>query len=158
MIDNKKRLDKAFNRGEVIYYLDECMFTVKTFMTTDWAPKKMNVTVKSSEFNTQSTAFLGAIREGHGMFYYKMYDRAVDAHHFTLYLQQLRKRHGDGRFILYMDSLPVHKSKVVMKEMEALDIEPMWAPIYSPQYNPIEMVFSQLKAGAKRLRLQDMLK
>ena len=49
---NKKLLDKAFTRKEVTYYLDECMFTVKTFMTTDWSPKRMNVTVKTSEFNT----------------------------------------------------------------------------------------------------------
>ena len=29
---NKKRLDKEASREEVTYYLDECMFTVKTFM------------------------------------------------------------------------------------------------------------------------------
>jgi len=61
---NLKRLNKAERRKEVTYFLDECMFTVKTFMTLDWSPKNMNVTVKSSEFNTQSTAFLGAIRYG----------------------------------------------------------------------------------------------
>ena len=79
---NKKRLDKAVRKKEVIYWLDECMFTVKTFMTLDWSPKLMNITVKSSDFNTQSTAFLGVIREGHGMFYWKCYDRVVKTHHF----------------------------------------------------------------------------
>ena len=69
-----------------MYYLDECMFTVKTFMTTDWSPKRMNVTVKSSEFNTQSTAFLGVISDGKGMFYHKCYDRAVNVHNFKLFL------------------------------------------------------------------------
>ena len=86
IILNKKRLEKAFKDGEVTYYLDECMFTVKTFMQIDWSPKKMNVTVKSSEFNTQSTAFLGVIREGKGMFYWKTYDRAVKTHTFILFL------------------------------------------------------------------------
>ena len=52
IIRNKKLLDKAYRDKETVYYLDECMFTVKTFMTTDWSPKRMNVTVKSSEFNT----------------------------------------------------------------------------------------------------------
>ena len=63
------------------------MFTVKTFMTTDWSPKRMNVTVKSSEFNTQSTAFLGVITDREGMFYYKTYDRAVNSHNFILFLR-----------------------------------------------------------------------
>jgi len=135
-------LDQAARRKEVTYFLDECMFTVKTFMKNDWSPKRMNVTVKSSEFNTQSTAFLGVIREGHGMFYWKCYDRAVNTHNFILFLRQLRKRHGTGRCNLYMDSLPVHRSVKVKEEMEELDIEPIWAPIYSPDYNPIELVFS----------------
>ena len=26
-----------------IYYIDECMFTVKTYLQTDWAPKRLNV-------------------------------------------------------------------------------------------------------------------
>ena len=52
IILNKKLLDKAYRDKVPVYYLDECMFTVKMFMTSDWSPKKMNVTVKSSEFNT----------------------------------------------------------------------------------------------------------
>ena len=139
---NKKRLDKAARRKEVTYYLNECMFTVKTFMTTDWSPKKMNVTVKSSEFNTQSTAFLGVIAEGKGMFYWKCYDRAVNAHNFVLFLHQLRKRHGKGRFNIYMDNLRVHKSFKSLEAMEEFDIEPLWAPIYSPDYNLIEFFLS----------------
>ena len=111
-------------------------------MNIDWSPKRMNVTVKSSEFNTQSTAFLGVIKEGEGMFYWKTYDRAVKTHHFCLFLGQLRKKHGDGRFNLYMDNLRVHKSNKSMKTMEELDIDPIWAPIYSPDFNPIEFVFS----------------
>ena len=52
IILNKKLLDKAYRWKEPVYYLDECMFTVKTFMTTDWSPKRIKITVKSSEFNT----------------------------------------------------------------------------------------------------------
>ena len=122
LASNKKTLDKAWRRKEVTYFLDECMYTVKTFMTHDWSPKRMNVTVKSSEFNTQSTAFLGVIASGKGMFYWKCYDRSVDGHKFDLFLRQLRKRHGKGRFNLYMDNLRVHKSKQVMETMDELDI------------------------------------
>jgi transposase len=102
----------------------------------------MNAPFKSSEFNTQSTAFLGVISDGRGMFHHKCYDRAVNTHLFVLFLEQLRKKHGRGRFNLYMDNLRVHTSKLSMEKMEELNIQPMFAPIYEPDYNPIELVFS----------------
>ena len=154
----KKRLDKAERHKTPIYFIDECMFTVKTFLNTDWSPKRMNVTVKSSEFNTQSTAFLGAISEDKGLVLYRTYNRAVKTDNYIEFLQQLRKVHSKGRFILYMDSLSVHKCIKATKAYDDLDIESLYAPIYSPEYNPIEMMFAKLKALMKRLRLQDRVK
>ena len=57
-----------------------------------------------------------------------------------------------------MDNLRVHTSKLSMEKMEELNIQPMFAPIYEPDYNPIELVFSQMKLMMKRYRLQDMVK
>ena len=79
-------------------------------------------------------------------------------HTFILYLRQLRVKHGRGRFNLYMDNLRVHTSNKVKVVMDELDIVPIFAPVYEPEYNPIELVFSQMKAMMKRLRLQDMVK
>ena len=42
--------------------------------------------------------------------------------------------------------------------MQELDFIPCWAPIYSPDYNPIEFYFSILKRLVKRERLQDIVK
>ena len=55
-----------------------------------------------------------------------------------------------------MDSLRVHNSNLSWNEYWELDIEPIFTPIYSPDYNSIEYVFSILKRIVKRLRLQDM--
>ena len=41
-----------------------------------------------------------------------------------------------------MNNLRVHWINKSFEAMNELDIEPMWAPVYSPDYNPIEMVFS----------------
>ena len=73
---------------------------------------------------------------------YQTFDRAVDTKKFIGFLHKLRKKHGPGRFYLYMDNLSVHKSKRSMSTYSELDIEPIWAPIYSPDYNPIELCFS----------------
>lgn len=57
-----------------------------------------------------------------------------------------------------MDSLKVHICNNVMDMYKELDIDIILAPIYSPEYNPIEMMFSKMKRIVKRLRLQDMVK
>ena len=113
----------------------------------------MSVEAKSTQFNIQSTAFLGAIAKDKGLFFWNTYDRSVNTTKFIRFLKQLRKKHGEGRFYLYMDNLKVHKSNASIAEMEELNIFPMWAPIYSPDYNPIEMMFAKLKGIVKRMRL-----
>ena len=73
---------------------------------------------------------------------YKTYDRSVNIERYIEFLKLLRRKHGEGAIVLYMDSLSVHKSKVVMKMYEELNIYHILAPVYSPEYNPIEMMFS----------------
>ena len=91
------------------------------------------------------------------MVHYALYDRAVNTDRFIEFLHELRERHGRGRFVLYMDSLTVHKSNRAWDTYKELNIEPLYSPVYSPDYNPIEMMFSKLKGIVKRMRLKDMV-
>ena len=52
-----------------------------------------------------------------------------------------------------MDNLSVHKSREVRERMDELSIAYIFAPAYSPEYNPIEAVFSIFKNYIKRQRL-----
>ena len=49
-----------------------------------------------------------------------------------------------------MDNLPAHKKAGVRRAIEAAGAELRYLPPYSPDFNPIEMAFSQLKALLKR--------
>ena len=70
------------------------------------------------------------------------FDRSVNTDKYVEFLSQLRKKHGKGWFILYMDSLSVHKSKIACEMYDLLDIEVILTPVYSPDKNPIDMMFS----------------
>jgi len=48
--------------------------------------------------------------------------------------------------IVIMDNLPTHKIAGVTKAIEAADAMAIYLPAYSPDLNPIEQVFSKLKA------------
>jgi transposase len=52
-------------------------------------------------------------------------------------------RQGDT---VIMDNLPAHKVQGVREAIEAADASLLYLPPYSPDFNPIEMVFSKLKA------------
>ena len=72
--------------------------------------------------------------------------------HFIPYLKQL-KRLNPRPFALFMDQLSVHKGKEVVPWYERLDIKPIYNVGYSPEFNPIEASFSQVKRGYSRERL-----
>ena len=44
-----------------------------------------------------------------------------------------------------MDNLSVHKTLAAQTAYRHLDIKPIFNLAYSPEYNPIELVFSQVK-------------
>ena len=51
-----------------------------------------------------------------------------------------------------MDNLSVHKTPRVLDEMSKLNFIPIYNTIYSPQHNPIEMIFSKVKHHFKSLK------
>ena len=118
----------------------------------------MNVEVKATETNMEATAFLGVISTGKGIFHYRTWKKSVNTEKYIEFLRELRKKHGKGKINIVMDSLRVHDANLSWNEYLDLNIEPIFTPIYSPDYNSIEMVFSKLKRIVKRLRLRDMLK
>ena len=56
-------------------------------------------------------------------------------------------------FALFLDQLACHKSKVSNIVYRQLNISPILNVSYSPEYNPIETAFSQVKHEFKRNRL-----
>jgi len=54
--------------------------------------------------------------------------------------------------ILIMDCLSTHKMKIISEMVEFVGANVLYLPPYSPDFNPIETVFSQVKADLKKLK------
>lgn len=52
--------------------------------------------------------------------------------------------------IVIMDNLGSHKGPAVRAAIEAAGARLLFLPPYSPDFNPIEMAFSKLKAGLRK--------
>lgn len=72
---------------------------------------------------------------------------------FLEYLRELRRKNGTKRIAVFMDNLAVHKGDEVLTEMTKLNMVRIFNVPYSPEFNPIESVFSIVKQQFKRDRL-----
>ena len=60
---------------------------------------------------------------------------------------------GEVPIALFMDTASIHKSKDVKPWYPESDIKPVFNVAYSPDFNPIEAVFSKVKSLFNRSRL-----
>ena len=65
---------------------------------------------------------------------------------FIAYVEQVLVPELSEGDIVIMDNLPAHKVKGVRQAIEKAGATLLYLPPYSPDFNPIEMAFSKLKA------------
>jgi transposase len=97
----------------------------------------------------KTTTFVGGLRLG-GMTAPMVLDGAMNGSAFVAYVEQVLAptlRPGD---VVVMDNLPAHKLAAVREAIERAGAELRFLPPYSPDFNPIEMAFSKLKAFLKK--------
>src|SRR5690349_14164219 len=69
----------------------------------------------------------------------------MDGEVFGVYVQRVllpTLRPGDG---VVMDNLPAHKHPQIRLIIESVGANVLYLPPYSPDYNPIEMIWSKVK-------------
>ena len=97
----------------------------------------------------KTTTFVGALRL-EGMTAPMILDGAMHGAAFLAYVEQVLVPSLAPGDIVMMDNLPAHKPAAVRKAIETVGAELRFLPPYSPDFNPIEMAFSKLKAFLKK--------
>lgn len=93
----------------------------------------------------RTTTFVGALTLG-GMTAPWVIDGAMDGEMFLLWVQtQLVPLLQPGDAVI-LDNLPAHKPKAIREVVEAAGAVFLFLPPYSPDFNPIGLAFSKLKA------------
>lgn len=93
----------------------------------------------------KTSSFIGCLSQD-GMIAPYVLDGAVNAELFSAYVEQVLVPAMHPGDIVVMDNLAVHKVAAVCRAIEAAGAQLLFLPPYSPDLNPIEMVFSQMKA------------
>jgi transposase len=98
----------------------------------------------------KTTTFIGALRHD-GLTAPTVIDGAINGPLFLAYVeQQLVPTLQDGDIVI-MDNLASHKVVGVRKAIEKVGARVVYLPPYSPDFNPIEMVFAKLKDLVRRI-------
>jgi len=73
-------------------------------------------------------------------------DGPMNGEAFLAYIEQVLVPELASGDVVVMDNLPAHKVTGVRKAIERAGAQLLYLPPYSPDFNPIEMAFSKLKA------------
>lgn len=79
-------------------------------------------------------------------------DGAMDGPHFLAYVEQILAptlKKGD---IVFMDNVSTHLVEGVEETIEARRASVYYLPAYSPDFNPIEQLFSKFKAFLRKMK------
>jgi transposase len=118
-----------------------------------WGPTNQRVNYATPQGHWKTTTFVAAFRLT-GLFAPLVVDGALTGELFAAYVRQHlapQLRPGD---ILVMDNLQTHKVKAVAEAVQAVDARVVYLPPYSPDFNPIEQVFSKVKTELRRRELR----
>ena len=125
------------------------MITKSTVPNKEWSAKNTNVSIEYSNINKQTTAIISAISLQRGIDLTMTFDNSVNILKFKEYLDELRRIYFFDDICIYMDNLSVHRSREIRDRMDDLYFGYVYGPPYSPDFNPIESVFSIFKRSMK---------
>ncbi|MEE8578389.1 MAG: IS630 family transposase [Hyphomicrobium sp.] len=132
-----------------LVFIDETGASTKMARRYGRAPRGERCRAPVPHGHWKTTTFVGALRLK-GMTAPMVLDGAMHGAAFLAYVEQVLVPTLTPGDIVIMDNLPAHKSLAVRHAIEAAGAELRFLPPYSPDFNPIEMAFSKLKAFLKK--------
>ena len=121
------------------------MVTKSSMPTHAWSRKNERIKLDYWQYQSNPIAVLAGVSEQMGTDLVMLFDYSVDKKKFKVYLDELRARYFFDDLCIYFDNLSVHKSLEIRERMDELGIAYIYSPIYSPDLNPVEYVFSMAK-------------
>ena len=115
-----------------------------------WARRGQRCRAPIPHGHWKTITFTGALRL-QGMTAPWVLDGTMNVNAFRAYVEQVlvpTLTHGD---IVVMDNLAVHHHPAIRAAIEACGARLYYLPSYSPEFNPIERAFSQLKAFLRKV-------
>lgn len=96
-------------------------------------------------YRGQKTTVIGAISQSHWLAM-RTLSGSMRTHDFHEFIQQDLLPHLKPDHVLVLDNLPIHKHPEILQTLKNAGITVVFLPPYSPEFNPIEMLWSKVKS------------
>ena len=131
-----------------LVFIDETWTKTNMAPLRGWSPLGQRLPAKVPHGHWTTMTFLAALRHDRVEAPWLL-EGPINGESFRLYIDRVlipTLRPGD---IVIMDNLGSHRSIAVRRALRAVGAKLFFLPKYSPDLNPIEMLFSKLKHGLR---------
>lgn len=140
-------------RSDQLVFVDESGCDKRVgFRRTGWSP--LGVTpVQISQFHRGQRYHILPAYAQDGVVISDIYQGSTDATVFESFIQRLLRhcrRFPEPRSVIVMDNASFHRSERVQQLCADAGVKLLYLPPYSPDFNPIEEFFAELKAYIKK--------
>jgi len=136
-----------------LIFIDETWTKTNMVRLRGRAPRGERLIGKTPYGHWQTTTLIAALGIK-GMHCAAVIDGAINADAFEAFVEQVLVAQLKPGDIVIMDNLSSHKRAHVRELIEATGAELLYLPPYSPDLNPIEMVFSKIKRLLRKLGIR----
>ena len=150
-------MEQAKRDGCVLVFADEICFTKRSLKLREWSSKNTSLTVDQEDVYVGYRTALASMTAERGICTVHVYEQPIKVPEFCVHLMALRGKAGDRPIALFVDNLWVHKDAKARELMAKLRIRPIYNVAYSPEFNPIEAVFSKVKRQFSCQRLHNLV-
>ena len=133
-----------------LVFIDEFGATTNMTRTRARGPRGKRVVSKTPHGHWKILSTIAALSAG-GMLGYGAFDGATDTQTFLTFVRDGLIEHLQPGQVVVLDNLPAHKSPKIDELIESVGARVMRLPPYSPDFNPIEMAISKIKALLRKL-------
>ena len=130
---------------ERLVFIDETSASTKMARLYGRAPKGQRCRAAVPHGHWKTTTFTAGLRLD-GIAAPMVLDGPMNGDAFLAYVRQVLVPEIKPGDVVIMDNLPAHKVSGVREAIEDAGASLLYLPPYSPDFNPIEMAFSKLKA------------
>ena len=130
-------------RGKHPVYIDETGFSEEDFRRYAYAPRGVCVEDKVPSRRYRSTTLIAARLEG--CFTPLLFEGSCDAVAFNIYLSEMLCPLLDDSHVVIMDNASFHKGSETEALIRDSGASLLFLPPYSPELNPIEKDFANIK-------------
>ena len=131
--------------------VDECGSNIALTPLYARAPKGQRATDSVPRNRGKNTTLIASVTlEGVGAS--MILEGATNAAAFEAYLEHILVPSLHSGQVVVMDNLRVHKSARVRQLIEEAGCQVLFLPAYSPDFSPIEEMFSKVKAHLRRMK------